>query len=110
MSQIQQYIYDDVSKKIKEMIEKNESFVLRGLDGKMSEVISQIESTIEDQKMTCRIYSRNRAAVVTASAFVPFLGWANLAAIATHNLATYDPDYEIGKDLIDKRLYVTYKR
>lgn len=110
MSEIQQYIYDDVSHRLNKIIEKKESFVLRGLAGQMTEVIAKVERIIEEQKMTCRIYSRHRAAVVTASTFVPFLGWANLAAIAAHNLVTFDPDYEIGKDLIDKRLYVTYKR
>ena len=110
LAEEQHFIYDDVSHRLAELIEKRQSFVLRGLNNRMSDVIADLERIIEQDKMTCRVYSRNRAFVVAATSFVPFLGWANLAAVAAHNIATYDPDYEIGKDVKDKRLHVTYKR
>lgn len=110
MSEIHQYTYSEVSSRLDELIKKKESFVVRGLTDQMSEAITKIESTIEKQELKCRVYTRNRAAVVAATAWVPFVSWANAAALAVHNLATMDPDYEIGKDYIDKRLHVTYKR
>lgn len=110
MSEIHQYTYDEVSSRLEELIKKRQSFVLRGLTDRMSDTITKVESTIEKQQLTCRVYTRNRAAVVAATAWVPVLSWANAAALAVHNLATMDPDYEIGKDYVDKRLHVTYKR
>lgn len=110
MAEVQQYIYDEVSGRLEELIKNKESFVLRGLTDRMGEAVAKVEGIIEKQHLKCRVYSRNRAAVVAATAWVPVLSWANIAALAVHNLATMDPDYEIGKDLIDKRLHVTYKR
>lgn len=110
MTEIQQYTYDEVSHRLEYMIKNKQSFVLRGLTDRMGEAIAKVEETIEKQQLTCRVYSRNRAAIVAATAWVPVLSWANAAALVVHNLVTMDPDYEIGKDLIDKRLHVTYKR
>ena len=110
MEEEQHFIYDDVSHRLAELIDKRQSFVLRGLGSRMSKVIAELEGIIERDKMTCRVYSRNRGFVVAATSFVPVVSWINVAAIAAHNIVTYDPDYEIGKDLKDKRLHVTYKR
>lgn len=76
----------------------------------MIEITTEVERIVEGQGMSCRIYSRNRAAVVAASTFVTVIVWANLAAVAAHNRATWNPDYEIGKDLVDNKLYETYKK
>ena len=59
--------------------------------------------------MRCRIYTRNRAATATALAWTG-PGLAALAGIAAHNLATYNPDYEIGRAVVDQKIYVTYKK
>lgn len=104
----QHYPYDKTE--IISKISNRESFAIRNLSDRMTEVTAEVERLIEDQGLTCRVYAHNRAAVVAASTFVPFLGWANLAAIAVHNISTWNPDYEIGKDLIDKVLHVKFKK
>lgn len=59
--------------------------------------------------MKCRVYSENRAAVAGAAVFTG-VGLAGIAAIAAHNLATYDPDYEIGKNKLSNTVSVSCKK
>ncbi|MBF4103001.1 hypothetical protein INT80_12615 [Gallibacterium anatis] len=37
-------------------------------------------------------------------------GIASAVGIAAHNLATYNPDFEIGKNLVDKKINIVYKK
>ncbi|MFU2058510.1 hypothetical protein ACLSZY_03050 [Avibacterium volantium] len=72
-----------------------------------------VEAAIEKNGFTCRVYTENRAAGVGAALFSGVggvIGAATAIGIAVHNLATYNPDFEIGKNLIDKKINVTYKK
>jgi hypothetical protein len=110
MADIKEYEFDEVAKNLAVMINNRETFVLRGLAGRMIEVTGEVEREVEKQDMSCRIYSRNRAAAATATAFVPALGLIPLTAVAVHNISTWNPDYEIGKDIIDNKLHITFKK
>jgi hypothetical protein len=110
MAEPQHLRYDEASHRLHELIKNKETFLLRGLDGQMSKVIKEIERIIKEQQMTCRVYTRNRGYAIAATLAIPIVDVVAVGFIAAHRLATYDPDYEIGKDLKDKRLHVTYKR
>lgn len=110
MIEIPEYHYDNVSATLKDKFTNRESFVLIGLSGRMLEVVSELEIVIEGLGLTCRIYSRNRVIAAAASSLVPVLGMASLAAVAVHNIVTWNPDYEIGKDLTDNKIYIDFKK
>ncbi len=73
----------------------------------LSEEATRVEKIIEDNNFSCRVYTENRSALVGASALSGIgglFGIASAVGIAAHNLATYNPDFEIGKNLVDKKL------
>lgn len=105
-----EYTLDDARNNLSRLVADHETFVIYGLSGKILEATELVEKEIERQKKSCRIYTRNRIAGAVATSWVPVLSWANFIAIAAHNIATYNPDYEIGKDLAGNRVYVTYKK
>ncbi len=104
-----EYTYDEVKLKLNELLDSKSSFNIIGLGGELLEVSQLLEKEIEKKGMRCRIYTRNRAATATALAWTG-PGLAALAGIAAHNLATYNPDYEIGRAVVDQKIYVTYKK
>ncbi|MFZ7156602.1 hypothetical protein ACLS0M_07770 [Avibacterium avium] len=72
-----------------------------------------VEAFIERNGFTCRVYTENRAAGMGAALFSgvgTVIGAATAIGIAAHNLATYNPDFEVGKNLLDKKINVTYKK
>ena len=84
------------SSKTKDMIRERESFEVTGLSGRMGSAVSKIENIIENQSLSCRVYTYGRV--------------ASVVGIAAHNLATYNPDYEIAIHLVDNKLSVKYKK
>lgn len=79
----------------------------------LSEEATRIEKIIEDNNFSCRVYTENRSALVGASALSGIgglFGIASAVGIAAHNLATYNPDFEIGKNLVDKKINIVYKK
>ncbi|MDD7984379.1 hypothetical protein PQO01_05385 [Lentisphaera marina] len=79
----------------------------------MSDSVRSIEREIESQNFKCRIYTAGRIAAAGGSVFTGVLGVVGAASaigIAAHNLATYDPDFEIKKHKIDKAITVAYMR
>ena len=107
-------IYDEMElSNVKELIDKRESFELIGVGGQMSDAVIEMEKIIESQGLSCRIYTYGR--VVSASATLVggvtgLVGLASVVGMATHNLATYNPDYEIAKHLVDNKLSVKYQK
>ena len=101
--------------KIAGLIEKRASFVLEDIDAlNMSEAVETVEKLIESKKLSCRVYLKGRSATVAAAAIpvAPTVlgGWAAALAIGVHNLATWNPDYEIAKNFATGTLTVTYKK
>lgn len=79
----------------------------------LSREATRVEAVIEQNGFTCRVYTENRAVSMGAtllSGIGGVIGAAAAIGIAAHNLATYNPDFEIGKNLIDKKINVTYKK
>lgn len=96
---------------IEKMIKRQESFELIGLGGKMGNAVTRLERMIEINNMRCRIYTRGRIVAAGATLFGGITGLAGIASaigIAAHNLATFDPDYEIAKNLVDNKILVKY--
>lgn len=94
----------------KELISNKESFEVGLLDGHLSDAVTLIEREIESAGQSCRIYTSKRLATAAAGLLEAGLGVAALTAIAVHNMATYNPDWEICRYLIDKKLEVTYMK
>jgi hypothetical protein len=91
------------------LIRSKESFEVAGLSGRLSSAVTTVENKIESNGMTCRIYTFGRVAAVGGS-FFGVIGLASAAGIAAHNLATFNPDYEIAKYPIDNHIVVKYKK
>ncbi|WP_214648592.1 hypothetical protein [Acinetobacter terrae] len=101
--------------KIKNMIDKRLSFIIQDIDRlKISGVIQLVEKIIESKGLKCRVYTQGRAAVLAGAAIpTPVTvigGWAAGIAIGAHNLATWDPDYEIAKNITAGTLRINYKK
>ena len=96
---------------IKTMLCNGSSFVLEGIDRtNMGEAVKTVEKMIESMGKSCRVYTKGRAAALAGELAVPLVGWAAAAAMGIHNLATWNPDYELAKNLITGTLTVTYKK
>ena len=99
--------------KLNDLIRTKSSFVLTDVTH-MKHTVKKVEELIEMKDMKCRVYTKGRVATVAAAA-IPVSpavigGWLSAAAIGVHNLATYDPDYELAKNPIKSELEVNYKR
>lgn len=100
---------DEISEaKIKELIKNRSDFSINSRN--LSRVATKLEKIIESLGFSCRIYTENRAASIGVGLFSGVAGAAAAIGIAAHNLATFNPDFEIGKNLIDNRVNVTYKK
>ncbi|MBP6720296.1 MAG: hypothetical protein KA173_15640 [Rhodoferax sp.] len=103
------------NEKIRSFIEDKKSFILEDIEVlNMSEAIETLEKEIESKGLSCRVYLKGRAATMAAAA-IPISptvlgGWAAGIAIGIHNLATWNPDYEIAKNPATGTLTVTYKK
>lgn len=99
------YLYREVNdNQLKAMIAKHESFVLEVVNkSDLMQACSKMEDLIEAQSLSCRIYTEYRSAAAVLQPWV-------LVPILLHDLATYNPDYEIGRNVITNEVSVTYKK
>lgn len=97
--------------RIDQLISNRESFQIVGV-ASMSTVVSEIEGRIEKSGLKCRVYTEYRGAAIAGSMWNPtaVLGVAAAIGMAAHNLATLNPDYEIGKNKVAGTVTVTYKK
>ncbi|EIC30306.1 hypothetical protein [Methylomicrobium album] len=101
--------------KIGTLIDERKSFVLEDIARlNFGEAVNTLEKTIESKGLTCRVYTKGRSATVAAAA-IPISptvigGWASAIGIGIHNLATWNPDYEIAKNIATGTLTVTFKK
>jgi hypothetical protein len=106
---------------IEDLVRSKTSFEIRGLRGNFMPGIKLVETKIESQGLKCRIKSDVKGAIAQGGILGAVIGAASLpagvvlAAAATvasagHTLATYNPDYEIIKDYVNKKLKVMYKK
>jgi hypothetical protein len=97
------------------MLRDKKSFVLEDVDRvNFSEAIETMENLMEGLGLKCRVYTKGRKALIVGAATptpVTFLaGVASAVAIGAHNVATWDPDYEVGKNLAMGTLTIEYKK
>lgn len=106
------YYEEEISdSKIAELVKGHCSFSIKVSD--FSKQVHRLERIIESNGYSCRVYTENRSVATGASLFsgvASAVGLASAIGIAAHNLATFNPDFEIGKNLIDKKINVTYKK
>ncbi|BFT62385.1 hypothetical protein [Pseudomonas moorei] len=108
-------IKDISNEEIRVKVKNKESFILDCEDSGTLFVRTHetLEKMIETEGMKVRVYTIGRVAAMGAAAWT---GWGTLiaagagAAIAAHNIATWSPDYEIGKSPLNKKIYVQYKK
>ena len=94
--------FENISK-ICELAMQKKSFKVVGFQaGDMGKVVKQIESAIEELGLKVRVYTHGRHIAAAAT------GPLGLAALAVHNLATINPDYEIAKCLSTNELIINF--
>lgn len=96
---------------LSKLIYERKSFVIENVSD-VSETVKRVEHEIEKTKLSCRVYTEYRITALAGSLWSPtvILGVASAVAIGVHNLSTWNPDYEIGKNYIKRRLSVKYKK
>ena len=92
---------------IKELVAKKEPFIVHATGGDLREYCCRIEAIIEAEHMSCRIRTKNRA-VVNAGAIFTGVGILGFAAQAVHNIATFNPDWEIIRNPLNNKIEVDY--
>jgi hypothetical protein len=99
----------ELSKELLDFLLRNSaSFTVRAVPD-LAAVVQRVENRIEELGMKCRVYTENRAVVAGGVAFTP-VGLAGVAAIAVHTVATWNPDYEIGKNPLSNCVSVSCKK
>lgn len=108
---IQKFAADELdSEKLDWLILSNHSFQVVAV-GDISAVVSKIEGRIEKLGRRCRVYTEYRATAMAGSLFsgvASLVGVASAVGIAAHNLATINPDFEIGKNKLAGTITVKY--
>lgn len=96
------------SEKLDNLISLNKSFQVVSVSD-ISSVVSKIEARIEKRNLKCRVFTEYRSASLGAI-FTPvgILGIVPALGIAAHNLVTFNPDYEIGKNKMACTVTVKY--
>jgi hypothetical protein len=130
------YKADNISnEEIKEYVNQRKSFVLTDIKH-MSATVRTVESIIEKSNLKVRVYTDYRkglgallaastlegtaavslGAVATGMTATALMGTTILAGavsvvgIGIHNLVTFNPDYELGKNYFSNVLTVKYKK
>ncbi|MFC5583190.1 hypothetical protein [Rhodanobacter terrae] len=115
---------DEITKEgVGAKLDSREDFVIDGINRiHMPEAVKAVEKLIEDRGMRCRIYQKGRVAAAigatAVAAVVPVIGEAVIGAAlvatavgsAAHHLATFNPDYEVAKNLVTGTLTLTYQK
>ncbi|VVD62022.1 hypothetical protein PEP31012_00151 [Pandoraea eparura] len=108
---IQKFAADELGgERLNQLIGARASFQVVGV-ADIGKVVEVIEGRIEKSDLECRVYTEYRSASL-ATIFSPaaIFGVGAAIGIAAHNLATYDPDYEIGKNKVTGTVTVKYMK
>ncbi|WP_024694460.1 hypothetical protein [Pseudomonas syringae] len=93
------------------MISDKRSFKIKDIESEFfGDTVETIEKLIEPQELTCRTYTAGRITALGISSLTIIGGVTAGLTIAAHNIATYNPDYEIAKLYTTKTLAITYKK
>jgi len=108
---IQKFTADELTlEKLDTLAMQHESFQVVAVSN-ISAVVEKIEGRLEKQDLKCRVYSEYRSAAMAAT-FSPaaVVGLGAAVGIGLHNLATFNPDYEIAKNKLAGTVTVLYKK
>jgi len=98
--------------KIDAMGMQRESFMVVAVSN-ISSVVQRVEGRLEKQGYKCRVITEYRSATM-AAALIPspaaVAGAAAAVGIGVHNLVTFNPDYEIGKNKFNGTVTVKYMK
>lgn len=101
------------SEKLAELISEKASFQIVAVKS-ISSVVNTVEGAIEKKGLRCRVYTEYRSAsmagMVIPTGFTQVVGLYSALGIGIHNLATFNPDYEIGKNKPAGTVTVIYKK
>lgn len=101
------YSLDEFKEQKVQIFASGRDFEVTNLNGRIHEAASVIESAIEARGNSCRIYTVGRVAAAATSILAgPWTAIAAAAGLAAHNLATFRPQFEIAKHLVDNKLTV----
>ncbi|WP_421716902.1 hypothetical protein [Arcobacter arenosus] len=111
---IENYTSDEItSEQLGTLIENKKSFKIVAVKD-IGFMVNKIEGAIEKRDLSCRVYTEYRSVAMGAVAIptpVTVLGGlATMVGTAAHNLATFNPDYEIGKNKIKSTVTVIYQK
>lgn len=111
---IKKFTADELTKeKISELVEAKGSFQVVAVRD-ISFVVNRLEGVIEKQGMSCRVYTEYRSAAMGGMAIptgvTQVTGLLTAIGVGIHNLATYNPDYEIAKNKFNSTVTVIYQR
>ncbi len=98
---------DPPESELKELINKNMSFVAYGLTDKLIETSQLIEQLIEDTGKRCRVLTLHTTIANVAGLLVG-VGLYGFACQAVHNIVTMNPDLEVVRDTINDKIIVIY--
>ena len=97
--------------KIDHLIESRSSFFVNVEKGKQQTAVLALERAIESAGLKCRVRTANRGwAIAATTVFTLGVGATAAAAVAVHDLATINPDYEIIKGMFDSDIQVEYMK
>ena len=114
-------VYDDMrlttddltTELIQRLIDKKYNFQVLAVTN-MTNVVSKIEGIIEKKGYKCRVYTENRSAALAGIAIptgiTQLAGLGSAIGMAVHNIATFNPDFEIGKNKFNGTVTVKYKK
>ena len=93
-----------------DMIAQRHSFRVRSEDWEqLLACCHWVEAHLDAVDLNSRVYTKGRVAAAAMGLFSVGAGMVVLAGIATHNLLTWNPDYEICRDLANQQLWVCYQ-
>ena len=94
--------FEDIAKVCNLVMQKKSFKVVGFKAGDMGKVVKNVESAIEELGLKVRVYTHGRHIAAAAT------GPLGVAALAVHNLATINPDYEIAKCLSTNELIIEF--
>jgi hypothetical protein len=111
---IAKYTSEEITtEKLSELISKKASFQIVAVKN-ISSVVNKIEGEIEKKGLRCRVYTEYRSAsmagIAIPTGITQAVGIYSAIGIGIHNLATFNPDYEIAKNKPSSRVTVIYKK
>lgn len=109
---IQNFSVDDLDDEmLQKLIAEKKSFQIVAVKH-LGSVVNKLEGIIEKSGLRCRTYTEYRSAAITGMVIpvVWSVGIFSAFGIAAHNIATFNPDYEIAKNKLQSRVTVMYKK